>query len=336
MGIIDEQDQKNPLPKQPEKAVPLKKVLKTLHIGWKHKQSKDEVYKQMRDPIGGIKKLDLDRNISYSLDQIKILCVAAMENSYNKEIVTDSVIHLGNYQGEIFSNFTNPTEKKIDFWEFSDRLKCKNSQLRLYLLTTPLSGKDNVKTHSSSDTLSNSGKQSSSSNDNNVKITPSSSETPNNSGQKSSQKLVYSGSIISLSKRKNRASRSNNSLANSKTSMSSHTDDIENQLRFLIPMVQEEDIKFIDTVLGHGAFGAVILATWNNTEVAVKKIKSSEQSKYVYREVNVMDKIRHPNLISIMGICCTNSFYYIIMEDFKSVNLSIFISKRNKSLDYEI
>ncbi|KAH0533607.1 hypothetical protein KQX54_000618, partial [Cotesia glomerata] len=37
---------------------------------------------------------------------------------------------------------------------------------------------------------------------------------------------------------------------------------------------QEEDIKFIDAVLGHGAFGAVILATWNNTEVTVKKNQS--------------------------------------------------------------
>lgn len=101
-------------------------------------------------------------------------------------------------------------------------------------------------------------------------------------------------------------------------------------------MIEESDIKFTKTILGSGSFGCVILSTWNKTTVAVKKIKSSEEPKYIYREINVMDKIRHPNLISIMGICFTESYFYIVMEYFKSQNLAAFILKRDKALDYAV
>ncbi|CAD6216224.1 GSCOCG00011297001-RA-CDS, partial [Cotesia congregata] len=107
-------------------------------------------------------------------------------------------------------------------------------------------------------------------------------------------------------------------------------------MRLSIPTIEESDIKFTNTVLGSGSFGSVILSIWKNTEVAVKKMKASEEMKYIYREINIMDKIRHPNLISIMGVCSTESYFYIVMEYFKSQNLAIFMSKRDEMLDYAV
>ncbi|KAH0567787.1 hypothetical protein KQX54_013790 [Cotesia glomerata] len=56
------------------------------------------------------------------------------------ENLTDQDIHenkLANSNGEIFDRFTAPIGKKFTFWEFChSKLKCRNSQLRLLLLTT--------------------------------------------------------------------------------------------------------------------------------------------------------------------------------------------------------
>ncbi|XP_024872194.1 uncharacterized protein LOC112454829 [Temnothorax curvispinosus] len=190
MGIIDGQENKDLISqKSPDIPIPLKKVMKTLHVGWKHRESPNEVYKQIIAPVGGIKKVELNRNKKYSFDEIKKMSMSAMENIYNKEILASSVIHLGNYQEEIFHNFTDFNKKKnTDFWDFSDKLKIKNSQLRLYLFSTIVKYENSIKVCSSTVTLTDS-KQC-------------------DISKKTVTKQSYSGTIISFSQPKKKASSS--------------------------------------------------------------------------------------------------------------------------------
>lgn len=91
----------------------------------------------------------------------------------------------------------------------------------------------------------------------------------------------------------------------------------------------------MDTILGKGTFGCVILSVSKNSEVAVKKIKSSHDPKYIYREMKMMDEIRYSNLISTIGVCSTESYFYIIMEYFRSKTLGLIISSQDKDLTYQ-
>ncbi|XP_045599306.2 tyrosine-protein kinase Src42A isoform X1 [Procambarus clarkii] len=59
--------------------------------------------------------------------------------------------------------------------------------------------------------------------------------------------------------------------------------------------------------LGSGQFGDVFLGRWNNeTDVAVKTMKSDcmELEEFV-REAEVMQKLRHPKLVKLYGLCTT-------------------------------
>lgn len=66
--------------------------------------------------------------------------------------------------------------------------------------------------------------------------------------------------------------------------------------------------------LGEGAFGKVykgevIAPNGNRIMVAIKTLKDNANSKTVgefKREVELMAELRHPNIISLLGVCMTN------------------------------
>lgn len=306
-----------------------------------------------------------------------------MDNIYNRSLLSNSVVLLGNFKEKIFKNFaTTDDTKNNDFWKFSDTVKSKNGQYRLYLYSTVSTSEEsevkcstatpcpNLNQPESVDKSINDPKPSSSGEKAITDLKQLSSRTkmsakfypPNsgfksithckplasntkssidsnqcNSSKKSSSKSRYTGTVLSLS-------QSVKSSHGSRINTNSHKNPLESNMtqnnnediRVSIPTIQETEINFTDTVLGSGSFGSVILSTWNSSEVAVKKIKASENRKYIYREINVIDKVRHPNLISIMGICMTEYYVYIVMEYYKSQNLANIISKRNVDLDYEV
>ena len=70
--------------------------------------------------------------------------------------------------------------------------------------------------------------------------------------------------------------------------------------------------------LGSGGFGTVYRATWQGSEVAVKKLHSaqlteSSRSAFV-AEVNVMTKLDSPRLVRLYGACLAPDPYCIVME----------------------
>ena len=69
--------------------------------------------------------------------------------------------------------------------------------------------------------------------------------------------------------------------------------------------------------IGRGAFGDVLLAEWHGTSVAVKRLQNVHPSAHsdFRREVGLLHKLRHPNVILFMGACTSpTQELCIIME----------------------
>lgn len=77
-----------------------------------------------------------------------------------------------------------------------------------------------------------------------------------------------------------------------------------------INMVDEQELQYGE-LLGRGGFGEVYAATWNGQKVAVKSMKAGAvrsmgelvvRMESVLSEVKTLQKCRHPNLVSCIGI----------------------------------
>ena len=107
-------------------------------FGWKHLHGIPLKYSQMKEPVGGIKTVQMDKNKNYSLDDVKKIAADAMKSDVNKYYWEDSEINIGNYNNEIYTEFTDDKGNKCDFWKFSEKVKTKNRHLKLYLYTKKL------------------------------------------------------------------------------------------------------------------------------------------------------------------------------------------------------
>jgi len=76
-----------------------------------------------------------------------------------------------------------------------------------------------------------------------------------------------------------------------------------------------EDLEF-GTELARGNFGAVSVANYLGTQVAVKRLfdLDEEMKIYLQRELNVLKQIRHPNIVQFMGLSKTDEGLYLITE----------------------
>lgn len=85
---------------------------------------------------------------------------------------------------------------------------------------------------------------------------------------------------------------------------------------------QALNIDFDDLEMGpmidRGGFGEVCRATWRENVVAVKVLFSGQFSQEAHdafkREVVVMNCLRHPNVVLLMGACHTPPRLAIVME----------------------
>jgi len=99
--------------------------------------------------------------------------------------------------------------------------------------------------------------------------------------------------------------------------------------------VKIEENYDIKKVLGTGAFSTVKLATRkkNGVEYAIKiidKQKVGDKKEMLDREVDILRRIRHPNVISVQEIYETSSTLYLVMELATGGELFDEIVKRGK------
>lgn len=67
--------------------------------------------------------------------------------------------------------------------------------------------------------------------------------------------------------------------------------------------------------IGRGAFGEVVRAVYQGTDVAVKRMSSSNQAAADFvREVQLLIKLRHPHVVLFMGAAVTPNELCIVME----------------------
>lgn len=77
-------------------------------------------------------------------------------------------------------------------------------------------------------------------------------------------------------------------------------------------------------ILGRGGFGCVYLATLENSvQAAVKKLDcvSDEAAKEFKCEVEILSKIQHPNIISLLGYSTNDTARFIVYELMPNVSL---------------
>ena len=72
--------------------------------------------------------------------------------------------------------------------------------------------------------------------------------------------------------------------------------------------IKRSELKF-GRELGEGGFGTVYLATWRQREVAVKKLHTIQT-----REMEIMPKLDHPNIIKLFGVVDEVPDRFLVME----------------------
>jgi len=81
--------------------------------------------------------------------------------------------------------------------------------------------------------------------------------------------------------------------------------------------IDMSEVKILEKI-GRGSFGDIYRAEWRGTEVAVKKIPfnsiNEDLVQEMLNEARIMESIRHPNVLSLMGCCPRPPEVCIIME----------------------
>ncbi|CAD8156666.1 unnamed protein product [Paramecium pentaurelia] len=99
------------------------------------------------------------------------------------------------------------------------------------------------------------------------------------------------------------------------------------------------DNYILSKVLGLGSYAIVRLAQKGSQYCAIKtyekaKINDQQKRKNVCREVKILSKLRHPNIIKFVVACETQVQLHVIMEYYSATSLNSFIKQQpQKKLD---
>jgi alpha-tubulin suppressor-like RCC1 family protein len=102
----------------------------------------------------------------------------------------------------------------------------------------------------------------------------------------------------------------------------------------------DEEIKFEELVfpnnckVGIGTFGEVKKGFWRKTLVAIKFLKQMENEeeniKTFVEELNILKKLRHPNILLYIGASVTAPYYFLVTEYCENGNLFDYIHASSK------
>lgn len=98
----------------------------------------------------------------------------------------------------------------------------------------------------------------------------------------------------------------------------------------IIPSKELVTIK----LLGGGCSGNVWLGRYDDEIVAIKipKHLSKEELKLLQKELDVLNKKRHPNIVSLVGVCLEEDRFWVITEYCSKGSLASLMKKETFSL----
>ncbi|KAG7546499.1 Protein kinase-like domain superfamily [Arabidopsis suecica] len=100
--------------------------------------------------------------------------------------------------------------------------------------------------------------------------------------------------------------------------------------------IRWEDLQLGEEV-GRGSFAAVHRGVWNGSDVAIKVYFEGDYNVMTLteckKEINIMKKLRHPNVLLFMGAVCTEEKSAIIMEYMPRGSLFKILHNTNQPLD---
>jgi len=89
--------------------------------------------------------------------------------------------------------------------------------------------------------------------------------------------------------------------------------------------------------LGGGNFGDVYRGEWNgNTDVALKKLKSTEEMQSFFREATALLLLRHPNIVQFIGVFTDRDNSKYIVTEFLSLGSLDILLRKNKTFPLEV
>ena len=98
----------------------------------------------------------------------------------------------------------------------------------------------------------------------------------------------------------------------------------------------------IGKLLGTGQFGVVRLGTHlkTNKQVAIKIVNKERTARHkatelITREISILKKVKHPNVIECYEVIETGGNWYMIMEYVSGGELLNYISNRVRLSEYE-
>ncbi|XP_057763990.1 serine/threonine-protein kinase CTR1 isoform X2 [Salvia miltiorrhiza] len=111
----------------------------------------------------------------------------------------------------------------------------------------------------------------------------------------------------------------------------------ENDLPLVIgSAIQWEDLQFKEEI-GQGSFAVVYRGIWNGSDVAVKVYSGNQYDEETLidykKEIDIMRRLRHPNVLLFMGASCTEERIAIVTEYMNRGSLFKTLHKSNQPLD---
>jgi len=119
-------------------------------------------------------------------------------------------------------------------------------------------------------------------------------------------------------------------------SLSGHSPKLRRPSAGALTDISPSDIQFLEKI-GTGSFGAVWRATFRGQEVAVKQCKVGDlkDTHMLLKEIQCLQSLRHPCLVSFLGCCNRPPHVLMLMEYMPGGSLYDLLFKRRVALDFE-
>ncbi|PRP86677.1 putative leucine-rich repeat receptor-like protein kinase [Planoprotostelium fungivorum] len=90
-----------------------------------------------------------------------------------------------------------------------------------------------------------------------------------------------------------------------------------------------DEVHF-SSIIGSGQFGEVWKGQWNGTVVALKGLKTETQDNSWIDEIVLVQKLNHPNIVRLLGVCKRNEVMFMVLEYAESGSLDSLLVQHSR------